>query len=130
MTLFDTDKVTADTEHFERYFISALKKRCSSLKRRTFTKKKKKEKYAIPFSLKQHDIPDDRIVPVEDECANYDVVRYCSECLKDHGVIELLYEDYSVKETCEKLKISPQKYRAIVKRVRSNSHIQRVFSSN
>jgi hypothetical protein len=128
MMLFDLDKATADTERFERYFISALKKKCNSIKRTSLTKRRKEEKYAISFCMKKHDIPDTRIIPIVDQLSALDVVNYCSDELNDKGIIGMLWNEYSVKDVCKEIGITPQEYRSIIGRIRVNSLIQKAVS--
>ena len=125
MSLFDVEKATASTERFERYFMSSLRKYVNSLLRKESSKRRRKEKKFVSFSIKKHDLEDKSNDLLEIEVN--DIIRLCPR--RYQGILRLRMDGNNIEEVCQKIHISPYQYATILNEIRSNKRFVKALSS-
>lgn len=125
MVHFDKNKAMSETNRFERYFASSLKKMTNTLMRRASTKKRKIERKSISFCVKKHDIADTRCVKPIDSMVMNEYLKYCGPL---EPVIRLRVDGNSMDEICKQTGLQSHQYRNIMKKVKAKDSLLRVLS--
>lgn len=120
MINFDIAKAISDTEQFQRYFFSALKKMSNTLIRQESTDKKKAERQFVSFSLKKHDLYDTSVIDPLESVIVEDLMLKCCNGKGDREIIQMRMDGMTMDDVCNSKGIPRHQYRTTISRLRDN----------